>query len=282
MYLLGGSNVRECIETPAALQRPLKAATGVSTTVIDLGSSDQHFGETMAVIDNLPKGPGVVVISVNQSRFAYSPTVVDQQIQGFTMLMQSTALWRFSLDRQGHAPKDSIAAGVRAYYADWRKRNAAALAAGRRPWHVYQNHRYTAALSAARKQAQVTRWLTGKGAAGGDFSRYHAYDAALLGATIKLARAKGLSVVLMEAPASGAVIGRSFDKYRAVYRPACADLAAADGARYVDPNRAAGLTDADFHDITHLLAPGRAKWTRALAAALAPTVASAASPSPSP
>jgi hypothetical protein len=282
VYLLGGSNVRECIETPASLQKALQAAAGVPTTVVDLGSSDQTPGETMAVIDNLPAGRGVVAIAVNHSRFAYAPAVIEHQIQGFTLLMKSTALWRFTLNAEGLAPRNSISSGVAAYLADWRKRNAATLAAGKKPWHVYQPHRYTSALSLAAKRALVTKWLTGKGKAGGAFSRYHAFDAKVLQATVKLAVSRGFSVVLMQAPANLAVMSHKFEPYTKVYVPACESIAAAGGGIYIDVNAAARFVDSDFHDLTHLLTSGRTKWTAALATALAPVVGDAASASPAP
>ncbi|HMK93019.1 MAG TPA: hypothetical protein VK576_08475, partial [Thermoleophilia bacterium] len=61
----------------------------------------------------------------------------------------------------------------------------------------------------------------------------------------------------------------------------CRSIAAACGGLYIDPNTTAGLVSPDLHDITHLVQPGRAKWCRALAQALAPVV-SAATPTPSP
>ena len=84
----------------------------------------------------------------------------------------------------------------------------------------------------------------------------------------------------MEAPADEAVIGDSFDRYRSVYVPACQTIASDHGGLYVDLNPSAGLVNADFRDLTHLVGAGRTKWTAALAAALAPVVSDLASPTP--
>ncbi len=40
----------------------LKQRTGITVDAYDFGSNDQTLGETMAIIDNLPRTGGVVVI----------------------------------------------------------------------------------------------------------------------------------------------------------------------------------------------------------------------------
>ena len=274
VYLIGGSNVRECIATPKALEAAIRRDAGVATTVVDLGSSNQHLGESMAIVDNLPKGPGIVVVSVNHSRFAYSPAEIARQIQGFTLLMPSPALHALMLRLEGKAPRATIAPGVAAYFADWRKRNAAALAAGTTPRNVYRTHKYTAShiLSAATDRGMVTKWLTGKGGKGGPFDSCVQFDVKVLRGLVALAQKRGFKVVLMEASANDAIIGTSFAPYRKVYVPQCRRVAAESGAVYVDPNLTAHLTTSEFFDLTHLVGTGRTKWTTALAALLTPTV----------
>ena len=48
------------------------------------------------------------------------------------------------------------------------------------------------------------------------------------------------------------------------------ELAAKYGVPYVDVNKAAAVPNADFHDLSHLVEPGRVLWQRQLAKALAP------------
>lgn len=282
VYLIGGSNVREMIQTPADLQTALLSTSGVNTKVVDFGSTNQNFGETMAVVNNLPKGRGVVVISVNHTRFAYTPANATAEIQGTTLLMRSPALWQFITDTRGTAPADTIAPGVTFYRSDWRRRNAVALAAGQKPWNVYLPHRYFAGhlWSNAKKRSRVTLWLDGRGAAGAQFDRYHGFNGKLLQAIATLAVSRGYSVVLMEASSDLPIIGTAFDRYKAVYVPVCQTIAAGVNGLYVDLNTSTGLVNSDFHDLTHLVEPGRVKWTTGLAKALAPVAQAAASPSP--
>lgn len=282
--LIGGSNVRECLQTPADLSIKLEALTGVSTRVLLLGSSNQNLGETMAVVDNLPPGPGVVVIAVSHVRFAYPPAVVAPQIQGKTLLMSSPALWDFILKNQGTAPANTIAPGIKAYWADWRRKNATLLAAGKQPWHVYVQHRYYAGhlWSLGKKHSRVRLWLDNRGAPGGDFDQFNGFNAAMLAAIGTLATDRGYHLVLMEASYDSNIIGTAFNPYKAVYMPVCEQVAADHGGIYVDPNLSAGLVSADFRDLTHLVGAGRPKWTKALAKALAPVVTSLPTPAPRP
>lgn len=280
--LVGGSNVRECLQRPADLSAALGKQTGVTVRTLVCGSTNQHFGETLAVVENLPPGPGVVVIAVNHTRFAYPAATLARQVQGTTLLMPSDSLWTFIADERGAAPANTIAPGIRGYWESWRRRNAELLAAGRRPWHEYLRHRYNAEhiWSRAKKRSRVTLWLDGRGAPGGGFDTSAALNTRALSAIADLVVARGYRLVLMEAPADAAVIGASFDRYRDVYRPACATIAESHGGLYIDPNSAAGLATADFRDLTHLVGAGRSKWCAALAAQLAPVVAETASPAP--
>ena len=274
--LIGGSNVRECLQQPADLSARVEDLTGVRTRALQLGSTNQNFGETMAIVDNLPPGPGVVVLAVNHTRFAYPPAVVRRQIQGETLLMPSTGLWEFIVGYQGSAPADTIAPGIKAYWAVWRKRNADVLAAGGTPWHVYLQHRYNAEhiWSLQKKRSRVRLWLDGRGAPGAEFDRFNGFNAELLAAIGTLAADRGYHLVLMEASCDLSIVGTAFDRYKAVYVPVCEQVAADHGGSYVNLNPGAGLVRADFRDLTHLVGAGRTKWTNALAAALAPVVTS--------
>ena len=282
--LIGGSNVRECLQQPADLSNELADLTGVRTRVLQLGSTNQNLGETMAIVDNLPPGPGVVVIAVNHTRFAYSPVVVTRQTQGKTLLMPSPALRGFILENQGTVPADTIMPGIKAYWAGWRHKNAAELAAGDKPWHLYLRHRYNAEhiWSSEKKRSRVRLWLDNRGAPGGDFDRFNGFNAEILAAIGTLAADRGYHVVFAEASCDLKIVGTAFDPYRGVYVPVCEKVAADNGGFYVNLNPGAGLASADFRDLTHLVGAGRTKWTTALAAALAPVVTSLSTPTPLP
>ena len=280
--LIGGSNVRECLQLPTDLSDELEGLTGVKTRTLLLASTNQNLGETMAVVDNLPKGPGVVVVAVNHTRFAYSPANVARQIQGKTLLMPSPALYEFILEDRGAAPANTIAPGIKAYWTGWRRKNAATLRAGETPWHVYLRHRYSVdhIWTADKKRSRVGLWLGNRGAPGAEFDQFNRFNGEVLAAIATLADARGYRMVFMEASCDLKIIGTAFDPYKAVYVPVCEQIAADHGGYYVDLNPTAGFVSADFRDLTHLVGDGRTKWTTALAGALAPAVTTLPTPSP--
>ena len=284
VYLVGDSLMRECVTTQDDMASLLQSASGVATSVYLLASSSQNLGESMAIVDNLPPGPGLVVISIGHAQFAYPATTVSAQIQGNRLLMPSTTLWRFVLQTFGKAPRNSIAPGVSAYLAAWRRINAKALASGRKPWHPYLLHRQFDVLSDADKRDRIRLWLVGRGRPGGAFDTWNDVSGELLERIVRRAQARGLTVMLMESSENTSVIGSAWDRttrsYQAIYHQVAGDC----GVTCIDPNLTAGLVDHDFRDLLHLASSGRLKWTGALATLLAPSVqalAATASPSPS-
>jgi len=283
VYLLGDSLMRECVTTEAEMASILQTASGVEASLYVLASSSQNFGESMAIIDNLPPGPGLVVISIGHAQFAYPLSTLSAQIQGDRLLMPSTTLWRFVLQTVGKAPRNSIAPGVSAYLAAWRRVNARTLAAGRRPWHPYVLHRQSDLLSTANKRWRIGRWLAGRGRVGGAFDTWDDVSGLLLERIVRRAQARGLTVVLMESPENRSMIRSAWDRTTRSYQATCRQVASEYGITYTDPNLTAGLVNSDFRDLLHLAASGRAKWMGALAPLLAPTVQTMAAPvSPTP
>ena len=271
VYLLGGSNMRVSIPSERSVALALKQRTGVSVDVHDFGSTEQNFGETMAVIDNLPRTGGVVVISVNQTRFAYTPDVVDAEVSGSKLVMLSPALARF-MASHGKPLKhpQTIASGILTFIAGWAQTNKRELATlNLKPVRFKLHPDYTV-YSRPRKEGKVLLYLRTDGRPGGAFDRYFHFNAALLEATVRLAKERGFKVVLMEAPENREVVGSQFDRVKKVYQPFCRALAARDGVRYVNFNETAGTVNGDFRDLTHLMPWGGVKWQRSLVDALAP------------
>ncbi len=276
VYILGGSNVREGVQSPAAMQAAIKQATGLTTKEVTLASFYQNFAGDLALVDNLPPGPGVVVISVNPPDFGWNLDRADAQAKGIPLLMASPALDDL-LKNAGHTPPATIADGFAHYMKTWRQRNSAALKAGKRPWNVYRLHECNLRpQSLSIQQRILSRWLTTMGAPGEGFAVHHVFWAGVLAAAADLARSRGYSVVISEASYNRTLVGTKFRPYHAIYVPACRAIARKDDGWYVDPNTTAHLTAADFRDLYHMLAPGRPKWTTALARLIAPAVRQAA------
>ncbi|HMK93097.1 MAG TPA: hypothetical protein VK576_08865 [Thermoleophilia bacterium] len=285
VYLVGDSLMRECVTTEDGMAATLKTASGVETSLYVLASSSQNFGESMAIVDNLPPGPGLIVLSVGHAQFAYPLSTLSAQIQGDRLLMPSTTLWRFVLKTAGKAPRNSIAPGIAAYLAAWRRVNAQVLAAGGRPWHPYLLHRQSNVLSNANKRWRIGRWLDGRGRPGGMFDTWNDFSGSLLERLVRRAQTRGLTVVLMESSENRGMIGSAWDRTTDSYQTTCRRVAGDCGIAYIDPNLTAGLENLDFRDLLHLAPAGRPKWMNALAPLLAPTVqsiAATASTAPAP
>lgn len=278
VYLIGGSNVREQIQTADTLEAAILAHCGAEVKVVDLGSTNQHFGESLAIVENLPEGPGVVVVGVNQTRFAYAPDVVGVQVKGRELLLRSPALRRFVADNGGPgAYQYTILPGIFNYLSGWIQKNQDALRSGGLPLNRYLPHRYFQdhVWSPAEKRARVDLWAGNRGAPGGDFDQNYAYNADLLEALTKVADERGLTVVFEELPENREIVGDAFARNKDVYQPLVDDLARRKGAFYADFDDDLGLVNEDFRDLTHLVETGRAKWTEGLAEALCPAIAQA-------
>jgi hypothetical protein len=87
---------------------------------------------------------------------------------------------------------------------------------------------------------------------------------------VDLARERGFTPVLLEVPENREIVGDGFARYKQVYQPFCRRLADEQGAFYLDFGDDLGLVNDEFRDLTHLVEPGRVKWTAGLAAALCP------------
>jgi len=275
VWMVGGSTMRECIETPGSLQRAIAARSGGPSKVIVLGSCEQHFSQTLAIIDNLPPGKGVVVIGVHHTPFSAGKASVRRQLKGLDLPLLSAALHNVALSWNPKAPPATIIPGILDYVRIYdQKRGAPAFTGAPLTYNI---HRYDQGVEWTHheKFARVGLWVHGRGRAGGPFFHNFAMNARILEECVKLARARGFQVLLVESSQNDDIIGHAWDRYRSMYRALCARLAAKYGAHFVNPNTSAGLVDGDFHDLLHLVPSGRAKWTPVLAAALAPLVKAA-------
>lgn len=273
VYLLGGSNVRESVPSQGSLATALEQRAGIPVAAYDLGSNDQTLGETLAIIDNLPRTGGLVVIGVNQTRLSYSPEQVKREVAGRQIVVLSPALARF-MARHGDRLRypQTIVGGILSYLASYVQTHSADLFRLRLPTTRFELHRVGQAqvFTVHQKQSMATVYLRRDGHTRGAFDRYFSFNAALLDATVRLARQRGFTVALLEPPENRDIVGSRFDRLKAIYQPFCRTLAARDGAHYVDFVDRVGLHNSDFRDLTHLVPSGRGKWQEGLVAALAP------------
>lgn len=276
VYILGGSGARESFVSEGSLARGIGAAGGGDVEVHELASLKREFASDLAVIDNLPRTPGVVVLEVGMPRFGHVQGATEDQLAGKPLLIWSPALKDFLVDQNGHGRYAfTILPGIGDYVATYVKyRVQHGLFDG--PFlNRYEQHTYTraSAFDTAKKRALVSQWMANKGRPGGQWDRVFPYAATLLERCVALARERGFEVVLLEGPLNTEIVGDRFDRMIWQYRPLCQELARRYDATYVDFLPQAGLRNSDFRDLTHMIYPGRVKYERQLAAALAPLTA---------
>lgn len=273
VYLLGGSAMRECIETPAALESAIHARCGKRTSVHVLGSSEQGYAQAIAMVENLPAGRAVIVVDIHHTPFAFGVQGAEAQLHGDELLLSSRKLHDLLERRFTESFDLSLDAGIKVYLAKYRRRRGLEAFESTVPIS-YNVHRYSQTMlwPYEMKVSRVALWRSGRGRPDGPFFNNFKLNAALLEEAVALARAKGYQVLLMETPLNAAIIGDGFDVYKSRYRHLCHDLVERYGAVYVNCNKTAGLVDLDFHDLAHLVPSGRVKWTPELARALVPLV----------
>ncbi len=265
IYLLGGSTARESITGDETLAASIAKDGGPDTEVYNLGSMNQNFAQSLAVIDNIPDTPATVIIGVNPGRFTPSRGDNQKQAEGREFLLKSTFLRRF-VNRESGAYRCTytILPGIFSYFTSYVQQHQADLLSGRIPTRTYGQHRYNlkGKHTVAQKERMVERWNKRRAPI---FNKNLPYNMAMLEQVLIRARERGIDVVLLELPWNREIIGHDFDEARAAYQPGVRGLAEKYGVPYIDFSEKLPLTNADFHDLSHLVEPGRVVWEARLA-----------------
>jgi hypothetical protein len=276
VYLTGGSGAREAIVSGQALAAEVFADGGPRVTALDLGFINQNFAETLAIADNLPARGSWLLVGVNLGRFTAFPSANERQVVGRDLLLRSAYLQHYVSSTYGrYTYSFTILPGIFSYLTDLVKRDGGQAARGRVPSRTYRQHQYTAAQNhtVAQKQRMVRQWL---GSRFPVFRRNLDYNLAMLEQILARCRQRGVHAVLVELPLNRAIVGDRFDGAIVLYRVPLMALADTYRVPYVDVNAAAAIPNDDFHDLSHLVEPGRILWQRQLAGALAPLLAKGA------
>lgn len=265
LYLLGGSSARESIVSGDALAAEIKALGGPRVAAFDLGSINQNFAESLAVVQSVPDTPAWILVGVNLGRF--TPTKQDNagQAEGRELLLDSDAVRSFVASAWGmERYQRTILPGVGSYLTQWMGLHGRDVVDGGPPSTVYSLHRYSAATRRSDKQKRrlVTRWNTSRRPV---FDQNADANLEMLEALLAEARVRHLRVVLLELPVNAAIVGHSFDASRQYYQAPVKALAREYDAHYLDLNRTVDIPSRDFQDLSHLIARGRVIWQRALA-----------------
>lgn len=269
LYLLGGSSARESIVSGEALAREIRAAGGPEVAAYDLGSINQNFAESLAVVQSAPDTPAWLLVGVNLGRFTATKDDNAMQAEGREFLLESGAVQDFVSSKWGLAEHSyTILPGVWAYLTDWLRRHGGAVLEGDPPGNAYALHRYSAETrrSEGQKRRLVKKWNASRKPV---FERNRVANLQMLEALLAAARERGVNVVLLELPLNEEIVGDSFSTSRRKYQVPVARLAAEYGYPYVDLNRSVDIPSRYFQDLSHLIAPGRVIWQHALAEELA-------------
>lgn len=123
----------------------------------------------------------------------------------------------------------------------------------------HKQHHYTQSriLSLTEKKKLVREWLVRRYPV---FQSRFTYNAGQLERLIRACQLRGLHPVLLDMPRNMAVIGSALDRPMLRYRKACWALADKYDIPFLNFVRAAGFVNRDFHDLIHLVEPGRPKF----------------------
>jgi hypothetical protein len=280
IYIIGGSAARESLISESSFAQAVHRASGVPVQTYVLSNYDQTFGQSLAIVDNLPPGKGIVVLAVNNNRFHFGPSDIARQTQGLPLLLESPTLSHFVANdpassgiskRLSRLLLPGALPGIMDYLLGYIDSRASALTSASPLGLAYRPHWITQRTrwSRARKEQGVQAWIKSRGAA---FFKNYAYDARLLDTLVARAEQRGFKVVLLEETEDTAVVGHSFDAFKRIYKPIVRRIAAKYGAPYLDLQPQLNLPDSAFWDYIHPAEPARVAWQKVLAAALKPIV----------
>lgn len=268
LYLLGGSSARESIVSGDALADDIADLGGPSITAYDLGSSNQTFAESLAVVDNVPDTPAWVVIGVSKGRFVYDMKTNLEQVYGRELLLESPTLERFAVEEWGADGRTmTILPGIFTYLVDLATRQSQRVLAGNPIGYDYQLHAFydsDEVLSVKRKDRLAERQT------GVSFRRNMDVNLRVLEALMARCQERGLRAVVVELPLNEEVVQGRWDDLLAEYQRPVREMAKRYDIPYLDFNDEVGIPNTSFRDLTHLIESGGEVWQRRLARELVP------------
>jgi hypothetical protein len=274
VYLFGGSGAMEIIRSENALARAVTADDGTPVRVVSLASHQQSMGQTLTLIDNLPRGSGLLAIGLSPNRLINSPESDVAQLGGSPLAMTSPHLaallaGRASVKRHLPGLLDGVFDFVLAYLNQRVFTRSPDLGLITYAGHYFGDGPVAALSAKTRGQAiELARERP-------QYAANVAYNLAVLAECVRLGRAKGYAVAFFQQPLGLEASGPGWQRYLAAYRRDIAGVAHAYGVPVIDVQPHAGLTENDFADLFHLVNSGRDKWTPPFARDLAGVLRSA-------
>ncbi len=268
VYLFGGSGTMEMVRSPSALAAAVAAAGGPRVTVISLAAHNQSIGQTLAIIDNLPHGSGLLAIGLSPNRLLTAPSADATQVTGSPLALTSA---RLAAALAGHATVHHSLPGLLPGIFDFAVSYANQRIITKSPdlsAITYATHYHTgnAVASLSAKLAGSPVELARERPL---YAADSAYNLALLADVVRLGRAKGYTVAFFEQPLALVASGPAWDAYLTAYRADVAAVARRLAVTDIAVEPQAHLRESDFYDMFHLIDSGRDKWTPPFARGLA-------------
>lgn len=261
VYLLGGSATMESFTSEAALSAAVSRAAGQRVTAISLAGHAQSFAESLALVDNVPEGRGMVAVGLAPMRFTSSPEDDAGLLVGDPLFMRSEAVRRVLRQHSvgGVAMRvDTLAPGLARFCVDYVKeriRIRLPLLAD-----IGYNEHYTIS-GPIFPRSQKLRWaLRDVERDKRAYALWSDYNLDVLEVLVRRARQRGFRVVFFDQPLNGHVLGPSWGGVVPSYRRRALALAARLEVPYLDVAQRVRLDDCDFLDDYHLVVSGRLKW----------------------
>ena len=292
VYIFGGSGAIEMFVSEKALAAAIAKAGGGEVNVISLAAHQQTLAQTLAIIDYMPPGKGVLLVGLAPNRFTSSPAQDAGLLSARQILLRSPVLEKLAPKIFGQRPPfGGVIPGIFDYLGSYMRQRAATgpfWGAG----VPYAHHYYPPGKKGASDAAKLR---TIQQVLANDKQRYAAradYNFAMLERIVKLGQERGYKVVFYDEPLDTAIGGPTWSGVLPAYQARAQAIADRHGVPYLHPQAASGVTNADFADLYHLLQSGRLKWQVELARLLAPitrevtapvgvsTASPAAAPSP--
>jgi len=258
VYFLGGSALREALD-----EKVLNEKMGKTYDIHNLGSMQQSFGLSIAMLDQLPKGPGLVVIGTNIKRFTFSPTRFFEHLESNYYMIRSPSLVNFARENKiQFEPDFFFFPGVMNYFKFYVWNNKETLLKWKWPHYTFDPFLYHS-KSPMKEKIQKEKSKKIKATYQAQFARFYDLNRKALTFLVELARKKGYEVALMDLPINPS-IESIFNDITKIYRERIRTLSDSLSVPYLDFVWEMNFENEEFYDPFHLLEPGREKFQKAL------------------
>ena len=274
VYLFGGSGAEEMVRSEGALDGAVSTDAGAEVHVVSLAAHQESIGETLALIDNLPRGRGLLAIGLSPNRLIGAPLSDVTQLTGSPFALTSPHLAAVLAGRTSLKQRlPGMLTGVFDFALTYLNQRVFTKSPDLGPI-TYAAHYFAdgpVASLAAKESGQAIELARERP----QYEANVAYNLAALAAAVRLGREKGYAVAFFEQPLGPEASTPAWDAYLAHYRADVARVGGALGVPDISVQPQARLRNDDFADLFHLVNSGRDKWTPLFARGLAGALPSA-------